>query len=69
MNKLHFELLHIFDVVSRFASFSQASNYLYLDQSTVSKKIRQLKAIVNKKLFIRNNCAKANYNHLTSRGI
>ena len=54
MNKLTFELLHIFDVVSRFASFSQASNYLYLDQSTVSKKIRQLEAIVNKKLFIRN---------------
>ena len=27
---------------------------LYLDQSTVSKKIRQLEAIVNKKLFIRN---------------
>lgn len=54
MNKLIFELLHIFDVVSRFASFSQASNYLYLDQSTVSKKIRQLEAIVNKKLFIRN---------------
>lgn len=54
MNKLNFELLHIFDVVSRFASFSQASNYLYLDQSTVSKKIRQLEAIVNKKLFIRN---------------
>ena len=95
MNKLNFELLHIFEVVSRFASFSQASNYLYLDQSTVSKKIRQLEAIVNKKLFIRNtdgivltaaglafknksdkilqdlrnNCAKANYNHLTSRGI
>lgn len=54
MNKLNFELLHIFDVVSRFASFSQASNYLYLDQSTVSKKIIQLEAIVNKKLFIRN---------------
>lgn len=54
MNKLNFELLHIFNVVSRFASFSQASNYLYLDQSTVSKKIRQLEAIVNKKLFIRN---------------
>ncbi|KAA8811870.1 LysR family transcriptional regulator [Lactobacillus crispatus] len=54
MNKLNFELLHIFEVVSRFASFSQASNYLYLDQSTVSKKIRQLEAIVNKKLFIRN---------------
>lgn len=54
MNKLNFELLHIFDVVSRFASFSQASNYLYLDQSTVNKKIRQLEAIVNKKLFIRN---------------
>lgn len=54
MNKLNFELLHIFDVVSRLASFSQASNYLYLDQSTVSKKIRQLEAIVNKKLFIRN---------------
>lgn len=54
MNKLNFELLHIFDVVSRFSSFSQASNYLYLDQSTVSKKIRQLEAIVNKKLFIRN---------------
>lgn len=54
MNKLNFDLLHIFDVVSRFASFSQASNYLYLDQSTVSKKIRQLEAIVNKKLFIRN---------------
>ena len=54
MNKLNFEPLHIFDVVSRFSSFSQASNYLYLDQSTVSKKIRQLEAIVNKKLFIRN---------------
>lgn len=54
MNKLNFELLHIFDVISRFASFSQASNYLYLDQSTVNKKIRQLEAIVNKKLFIRN---------------
>ena len=54
MNKLNFELLHIFDVVSGFSSFSQASNYLYLDQSTVSKKIRQLEAIVNKKLFIRN---------------
>lgn len=54
MNKLNFELLHIFDVISRFARFSQASNYLYLDQSTVSKKIRQLEAIVNKKLFIRN---------------
>ncbi|WP_235051692.1 LysR family transcriptional regulator [Lactobacillus crispatus] len=39
MNKLNFELLHIFDVVSRFASFSQASNYLYLDQSTVRKKL------------------------------
>lgn len=54
MNKLNFELLHIFDVVSRFSSFSQASNYLYLDQSTVSKKIRQLETIVNKKMFIRN---------------
>lgn len=54
MNKLNFELLHIFDVVSRFSSFSQASNYLYLDQSTVSKKIKQLEEIVNQKLFTRN---------------
>ncbi|CAM2825322.1 MULTISPECIES: hypothetical protein [Lactobacillus] len=39
MNKLNFELLHIFDVVSRFASFSQASNYLYLDHLLSVKKL------------------------------
>ena len=54
MNKLNYELLHIFNIVSQFSSFNQASNYLYLDQSTVSKKIKQLETIVNQKLFIRN---------------
>ena len=47
------ELLRIFLVVSQFKSFNKASQYLYLDQSTISKKIGQLEKQFNLTLFVR----------------
>lgn len=54
MNNLNIELIKIFIAVSRFHSFSRAGNYLYMDPSTVSKKIRQLEKIFHQQLFTRN---------------
>lgn len=54
MDNLNYELIKIFLAVSKFHSFSRAGNYLYLDPSTVSKKIRQLEKILHQQLFIRN---------------
>lgn len=53
MDNFNFETLKIFLIVSKFRSFSQAGNYLYLDPSTISKKIRQLEKAVDQQLFIR----------------
>lgn len=53
MDNFNFEALKIFLIVSKFRSFSQAGNYLYLDPSTISKKIRQLEKAVDQQLFIR----------------
>lgn len=55
MDNFNFESLNIFLTVSKFRSFSRASNYLYLDSSTISKKIRQLEKAVNRQLFARTN--------------
>lgn len=55
MDNFNFELIKIFLAVSKFHSFSRAGNYLYLDPSTISKKIRQLEKTLNQQLFIRNN--------------
>lgn len=55
MNNFNVELIKIFLAVSKFHSFSRAGNYLYLDPSTVSKKIRQLEKMLHQQLFIRNN--------------
>ncbi|UTH90821.1 LysR family transcriptional regulator [Lactobacillus acidophilus] len=46
MNNFNVELIKIFLAVSKFHSFSRAGNYLYLDPSTVSKKIRQLEKML-----------------------
>lgn len=54
MDNFNFETLKIFLIVSKFRSFSRASNYLYLDPSTISKKIRQLERTVGQQLFTRN---------------
>lgn len=54
MNNFNVELIKIFLAVSKFHSFSRAGNFLYLDPSTVSKKIRQLEKMLNQQLFIRN---------------
>lgn len=54
MDNLNFELIKIFLAVSKFHSFSRAGNYLYLDPSTISKKIRQLEKILHQQLFVRN---------------
>lgn len=53
MNNFNIELLRVFLTVSKFNNFSQAANFLYLDQSTVSKKIRQLEKAFHISLFIR----------------
>lgn len=53
MDNFNFELLRIFLVVSKLKSFSRASDYLYVDQSTISKKIRQLESKFNVTLFVR----------------
>lgn len=53
MDNFNFGLLRIFLVVSRLKSFSKASEYLYVDQSTISKKISQLENKFNLKLFFR----------------
>lgn len=55
MNNFNVELIKIFLAVSKFHSFSRAGNYLYIDPSTVSKKIRQLEKMLHQQLFIRNN--------------
>lgn len=54
MNNLNIELINIFIAVSKFHNFSRAGTYLYLDPSTVSKKIRQLEKELGQQLFIRN---------------
>ena len=54
MNNFNVELIKIFLAVSKFHSFSRAGNFLYLDPSPVSKKIRQLEKMLNQQLFIRN---------------
>lgn len=53
MDNFNFKILKIFLAVSKFHSFSQAGNYLYLDPSTISKKIRQLEKAVDQQLFTR----------------
>ncbi|MGM9892678.1 LysR family transcriptional regulator [Limosilactobacillus sp.] len=53
MDNFNFELLRVFLVVSKLKSFSRASEYLYVDQSTISKKIRQLENKFNVTLFVR----------------
>lgn len=47
------KLFQIFLAVCQFKSFSKAGNYLYLDQSTVSKRIRQLENNLGRQLFTR----------------
>ncbi len=54
MNNLNIESINIFLAVSKFHSFSRAGVYLYLDPSTVSKKIRQLEKELGQQLFTRN---------------
>lgn len=53
MDDFNFELLRIFLVVSKLHSFSRAADYLYVDQSTISKKMRQLEDEFGLILFVR----------------
>lgn len=53
MNNFDLKTLEIFNAVCQFLSLSKAANSLYLDQSTVSKKIRQLEQELSIKLFNR----------------
>lgn len=53
MDNFDFKTLQIFIAVCHFHSFSKAGNALYLDQSTVSKKIRQLEDSTGLQLFNR----------------
>lgn len=53
MENFNLELLRNFLVVSRMQSFSKASAYLYVDQSTISKQIKQLEQRFHVKLFAR----------------
>ncbi|MGN1279595.1 MAG: LysR family transcriptional regulator, partial [Limosilactobacillus sp.] len=53
MDNFDLKTLQIFEVVCKLQSFSRAANALYLDQSTVSKKMRQLERAVNQRLFDR----------------
>lgn len=53
MDNFDLKTLQIFEVVCKFQSFSKAANALYLDQSTVSKKMRQLEQAVDQRLFDR----------------
>lgn len=53
MDNFDFKTLQIFIAVCQFHSFSKAGNSLYLDQSTVSKKIRQLEEATGRQLFNR----------------
>lgn len=53
MDNLNIDLIRTFLIVSRLRSFSRASSYLYIDQSTVSKKIRQLEEWYGAPLFVR----------------
>lgn len=53
MDNFDLKTLQIFEVVCKFQSFSKAANALYLDQSTVSKKMRQLERAVDQRLFDR----------------
>lgn len=53
MDNFNFELLRTFLVVCKLKSFSCASDYLYVDQSTISKKIRQLEEKFGLTLFVR----------------
>lgn len=53
MDDFNFELLRIFLVVSKLHSFSRAADYLYVDQSTISKKMRQLEDEFGLTLFVR----------------
>lgn len=53
MKTFDMKLFQIFLAVCQFKSFSKAGNYLYLDQSTVSKRIRQLEGDLDRQLFTR----------------
>lgn len=52
-DNFNLELLHNFLVVSRMQSFSKASAYLYVDQSTISKQVKQLEQHFQITLFVR----------------
>lgn len=54
VKNFNLELLRNFLVVSRMQSFSKASAYLYMDQSTISKQIKQLEKRFGITLFVRN---------------
>lgn len=54
MDNFNFELLRTFLVVCKLKSFSRASDYLYVDQSTISKEIRQLEEKVWADSFCQN---------------
>lgn len=53
MDSFNLELLRNFLVVSQMQSFSKASAYLYVDQSTISKQIKQLEKQFDITLFVR----------------
>lgn len=53
MDSFNLELLRNFLVVSQMQSFSKASAYLYVDQSTISKQIKQLENQFDITLFVR----------------
>lgn len=53
MQHFDIDLLRVFLAVCQFQNFSKAGNYLYLDQSTVSKKVGQLEQAFHQQLFRR----------------
>lgn len=51
---IDFELYKVFYYVSKYLSFSEASNHLYISQSAVSQSIKQLEKMLDCTLFFRN---------------
>ncbi len=53
MKNIDYKLLHAFSMVIKYESFDKAAEFLYLTQSAVSQRIKQLEKLVSQPVLIR----------------
>ncbi|MDO7083321.1 LysR family transcriptional regulator ArgP [Pseudocolwellia sp. AS88] len=53
MKNIDYKLLHAFNMVIKYESFDKAAEFLYLTQSAVSQRIKQLEQLVSQPVLIR----------------